>query len=374
VTATSIKIGALATMTGPATSVWADGVAGAKARFDRANAEGGVNGRRIDFAGVQDDGLDPTRNSNAARALAENQQVFAVAPVLTPLPNWETTFCQDVVPAVGFAFNRGFCDSYNTFGYNGCLLPDPGLYASAASSFDPVLPPGASKTIALEGNADASAVAGNKTLKVDFQQAGWKVVHVGNDLPDSGPLSDPSPVVNALMTSNAGQPPSVVYWVADFANTVAMTQALNAAGYKGLQVNAAGYDPRIAGLKAFQGSYTNLQWLPFEATNNSFVQQMTADLKQYAPGTTLGIQAAAGYISADFLIKAIEAAGPNLTVNGFLKTANSPSFTYGGHGFIGETHWPDNHFVGSPCGTMVQDTGGKYGLVVPLTCGTAFNQ
>ena len=57
---------------------------GAKARFQRANDAGGVNGRKIDYIGFADDGGDPTAGSTAATKLVEQDGVFAVVPTVTP--------------------------------------------------------------------------------------------------------------------------------------------------------------------------------------------------------------------------------------------------------------------------------------------------
>ncbi|HEX8803240.1 MAG TPA: ABC transporter substrate-binding protein, partial [Acidimicrobiales bacterium] len=57
VTDTSVKVGGLITASGPTTALFTDAEAGARARFERANAEGGVHGRTIDFVGAEDDGL-----------------------------------------------------------------------------------------------------------------------------------------------------------------------------------------------------------------------------------------------------------------------------------------------------------------------------
>ena len=63
ITPTSVKVGGLG---------WAleygGADVGARARFARANASGGVNGRTIDYVGFRDDGGDPAASAKAATA------------------------------------------------------------------------------------------------------------------------------------------------------------------------------------------------------------------------------------------------------------------------------------------------------------------
>src|SRR5262249_49569556 len=162
--------------------------------------------------------------------------------------------------------------------------------------------------------------------------------------------------------------PAGVYLVADFANTQSVVSGLRAAGYEGAIVDAVGYDPRLASFQPFDNSYVTLLWAPFESTDVPFVKKMVADLDRYAPETPKTLATAAGYISADFMIEALKAAGPDLTVTSLLATMNSDKFVYSQKDFIGDTHWPLNHLTGSPCGTMVQLKDQAYKQIQPLTC------
>jgi branched-chain amino acid transport system substrate-binding protein len=70
-----IKLGAVSTLSGPVTFPYPS--AGAKAVFDRVNAEGGINGRMIEYV-VEDDKLDPALSTQAARRLVDEQGVLAL--------------------------------------------------------------------------------------------------------------------------------------------------------------------------------------------------------------------------------------------------------------------------------------------------------
>jgi hypothetical protein len=175
-------------------------------------------------------------------------------------------------------------------------------------------------------------------------------------------------VIHQILTSDNGKPPAAVYLIADFSNTSSMVQGLVAAGYKGTIIDAVGYDPRLAAFKPFNNTYVTLLWAPFQSTNVAFVRQMNADLAKYEPGAAKSLIVAAGYISADFLVAALQAAGRNLTVSSFLNTLNGDHFIYQQPGFIGETYWPLNHVISSSCGTVVKLSNQKFKQVAPLTC------
>ena len=76
VTDTTITVGGLGT-----SGLYGDAAVGAKARFERANAAGGVNGRTITFQGITDDGGTPDTNKAAVEKIA-GADVFAVVPAV----------------------------------------------------------------------------------------------------------------------------------------------------------------------------------------------------------------------------------------------------------------------------------------------------
>ena len=80
---TEIKIGNISPYSGPASSYGAVGKT-AGAYFDKINAEGGINGRKIKYISV-DDGYNPAKMVEQARKLVEQDEVLLLfAPVGTP--------------------------------------------------------------------------------------------------------------------------------------------------------------------------------------------------------------------------------------------------------------------------------------------------
>lgn len=77
VTDTSIKIGFVGSMTGPA-AIWGTGnMAGATLAFEELNAAGGINGRKIEFITVDDESSAPKGIAGFNR-LVQSDKVFAV--------------------------------------------------------------------------------------------------------------------------------------------------------------------------------------------------------------------------------------------------------------------------------------------------------
>ena len=70
-----IRLGAISTLTGPAS--FPEAHSAAQAVFDRVNAAGGIGGRMISYL-VEDDGFDPALAAQAARRLADEEGVVAL--------------------------------------------------------------------------------------------------------------------------------------------------------------------------------------------------------------------------------------------------------------------------------------------------------
>jgi branched-chain amino acid transport system substrate-binding protein len=84
-TDTEIKIGGISPYSGPASAYGAIGKA-IGAYFDKANAEGGVNGRKIKWISY-DDGYNPAKTVEMARKLVEQDEVLFIFNTLGTPPN-----------------------------------------------------------------------------------------------------------------------------------------------------------------------------------------------------------------------------------------------------------------------------------------------
>ena len=80
-----IKIGGISPYSGPASAYGAIGKA-ISAYFDKVNAEGGVNGRKLTFISL-DDGYNPAKTVEQARKLVEEEEVLFIFNTLGTPPN-----------------------------------------------------------------------------------------------------------------------------------------------------------------------------------------------------------------------------------------------------------------------------------------------
>jgi branched-chain amino acid transport system substrate-binding protein len=110
-----IKIGGIASLTGPA--VFPEASQAAQAYFDFVNANGGINGSPVEYI-VEDDGGDPAKAAQAAKALVEDDGVVAFGG--------EGSLLQCAVNAEYYA-QQGIVDVPGTG-------VDPGCFTSAAIS------------------------------------------------------------------------------------------------------------------------------------------------------------------------------------------------------------------------------------------------
>jgi ABC-type branched-subunit amino acid transport system substrate-binding protein len=377
VTATSINVaglGAGPNFTGPELKN------GATARFAVENAKGGVFGRKINYVESADDKSDPNTDLSEAQRLVQQDQVFALVPVLTPVLQASTFLTQQHVPFFGWGINAGYCKNPYAFGFTGCIVPpaDGSIPTTgttwgdlAAAYFKSHGSPGGSKgkTAAVIAEDLDTGKTGAIVIGAQAKVSGFKVVYQKNPIPANPVPGDYSPYVNALMTSNAGKPPDVIFVTTAFQNVLGLSKALLTAGFQGLLTNAVAYDPRLVSSAKGQTVFTQFD-VP-EDTSNATMQQITNDIKAVSAGAPITQGTLAAYFSADSFVAALKKAGKNLTPEGLAKAMSS--LTYQVPGIVGPTKYPAAQTLGAPCGLLTQSDGTKYSIVVPYGCYHDFN-
>ncbi len=366
VTDDSIKVGGLnqAAFYAPAADV------GAEARFKVENDKGGVFGRQIDFIGSSDDGGDNAQDSAEGRALVQEDEVFAVVPVMTPALSAGDFFLQNRVPFFGWGIAAGFCGNPAGFGFSGCLTPpDPKVVAGAwgemmKKTFDGDVK---GKTAAVISEDNDSGEVGHKVIATSARAAGFKVVYSKNPVPPPpAPAPDPTPFANEILQSNDGEPPDVVFVVTSFSNVTLLQNKLLELGYDGVLTNAVGYDPRLA--SQFVGSSVYIQFNAFESAEagNTNMQEIIDNIRAVDADIPLTQPLLSGYLSADIFVKALKATGKNLTAERFLQVANKMKYSY--KDITSPIKYPQAHDRGGQCGTLVESDGTNYTIRVPFDC------
>jgi ABC-type branched-subunit amino acid transport system substrate-binding protein len=361
ITPTTIKVGGLGY-----SYLYAGADVGARARFQRANGAGGVNGRTIEYEGFADDGGDPALDTQAATKLAQDDGVFAVVPAVAPDLAGASVLVQQKVPYFGWALSSTFCGNQFGFGFTGCLVP-PASTSNAWGTFvAQVLGAPAGKTAAIITEDSPSGQYALRTVTAGATSAQLKVVYGQSVVPVLA-AADYDGIVKAVMTSNAGQPPDSIFVVGSVATVEGVQDAARAAGYAGLFTNPLEYDPELTALAA--GAYVMIGTAATEtAATNPAMQQLVTDVRAIAPDQPIDQSVIAGYFSADLFLAAVAKAGRNLTVDRLLKVANK-NFTYSVPNTVGPTKFPAAHTRPTPCGSLVLSDGAAYTVKVPYSCG-----
>ncbi|MFD8558176.1 ABC transporter substrate-binding protein [Streptosporangium canum] len=372
VTDTMVTVGGVLTKTSASGYSTKDAEIGARARFQRANEAGGVHGRRIEFAGAEDDNQDAAKGDAAAKKLVQRDRVFALVPVHAPNFGGATFLEQQGVPWFGWATGPQWCGTETGFGYNGCLAPKPGAGSQTwwGNQMAELIGGSAGKSVYIQTTDSSGSKYGGKTISQSFQAAGFTLAGLNSGLPAAAPPPDWLPYVNKIMTSDGGGAPDlVVSIIAGTKFNTGLYAALKKAGYKGLLSDATSYDAAIlkdpATAQALEGVIAAPMFEPFESQAPE-IAQLRADVEKAAPGVALTQHLAIGYWAADIFLKVLEQTGRDLTRERFLATANG-SFTYENAGF-GRIRYPRDHTEPNGCGALVKLEGGAFKVAKNMKC------
>ncbi|MEU6755297.1 ABC transporter substrate-binding protein [Streptomyces sp. NPDC046685] len=372
VSADSIKVGGIVSMTSASGYSKKDTDLGAKARYLRANAEGGVHGRKIDYLGAEDDGQDPAKNLAAARKLVQQDKVFAVAPMSSVAFSGADFLEQEKVPTFGWGTLPSFCGPAHMYGFNGCLVPSPGgtLNQTWPEGIGQLLGGARGKSVAIIANDSDAGKFGIRTFQQGFTSAGFAVSYAKASVPATAVPNDWSAYVKEILSSNGGKAPDAVVSVMQTPNNIGLFTALKRSGYKGLLSDPTDYDPGLlakdATRQALDGVHVLLQFQPFESVDPKMTQ-FKADIKAAAGGqdVPLSMHMLTGYMSADLFVSIAQKAGRDLSVASFQAAAQGFSDT---GTLVGDRAEPKGQKESFGCGALVQLKGGAYEVSVPFKC------
>jgi branched-chain amino acid transport system substrate-binding protein len=317
VTAKSVKLGYIFSETGVAGSTFKNAGKACQARVDRQNANGGVNGRKIQMEIVDD--ASTGANLTATQDLVQNRNVFAIVNNSSFAFLSYRYMLDQGVPMVGGGFDGtyyGQKGNENIISALGNSAPFTGLSYDTTANVMKQL--GAKKTAALAYGSSASSSASAKTLQ-DYAvpAAGLKAVYTNTSV-DFG-TSDVGPLVLGIKNSGA----DAVY--------LPMVAASNFAVVQGLQQNnvdmkanvlATGYgqdlldSPIASTLKSNTVLFQTYK--PVEVKDKA-TKQFQADLKKYAGLTGVPDYGQyTGYITCELAILGLQNAGKTPTRTGFI--------------------------------------------------------
>jgi ABC-type branched-subunit amino acid transport system substrate-binding protein len=362
VTAKAVKIGYIFSETGVAGSTFKNAGKAFQARIDRANAQGGVNGRKIETEIVDD--ASSAANLTAAQDLVQNRKVFAVVNNSSfAFLSYRYLLDQDV-PMIGGGFDgtyygqKGNEDIISALGNS---APYNGLTYDGVAQLMKKL--GATKVGVLAYGASASSSAA-ATAIADYAvpAAGLKSVYLNTSV-DFG-TSDVGPLVLGIKNSGA----DAIYLPMVGATNFAIVQGLAQNGVEmKANVLATGYGQDLLDSPVAATLQPNTLlasgYKPVELKDKA-TKQFQTDLKKYAGLTGVpDFGEYLGYITAELAVLGLEHAGKTPTRRGFIDGLHQ----LGSYDAAGLSCQPVNISLGSfgqlpktQCGWYVTVKDGKF--------------
>jgi ABC-type branched-subunit amino acid transport system substrate-binding protein len=356
VTPTSITVGSISTQTGTLASNFSSMIPGEKAYFKYINAQGGVNGRQINYQYQLDDGGNPTTFNQLANTLINQDHVFAVTGVATAFfsPN---IFVEAHIPTYGYNVTGNWAPYPNLFAAGGSVQ----FYGAGAPQWAYVArrtekkPSIAILAYGIAASADACQAADN-----GLTAAGYDVSYV--DLKVNYPGTTVATDVQRMKQAGS----NFVVTCFDVSGNVTLARAIQQYGAKVTQLWLNGNDQSTLNQNQslMQGVYFYIAHVPFTAPTSLYpgLKLYLTEMNKYEPAYTYDELAIQGWESAALFVQGVKMAGSNLTQQAVIDADNSlTAFTAGGLTAI--TDWKYAGHTGHKppyCGAIIKVTGDKY--------------
>ena len=329
VTDKEIRIGMANALSGPASGLGVDLKAGADAFLARANAAGGVNGRRIVLVS-KDDGYEPEKSAAATKALIENDKVFALfGYVGTPtsaaaVPLASRGGVPYLFPFTGAEFLRNPVNKW-VFNVRASYFDETELMVERLTK------DAGAKKIALFIQDDAFGEAGKAGVNRALHKRNMKVAE------EARYKRNTLDVDAGLAKIKAAAPDGVVF-IGTYASLAAIVKKARAQGIKAkfMTVSFIGTAGFIRDAGADGDGVYITQVMPSPDGGAPVVKQFLQDMK----GGPVNYSSLEGYVDAAVLVEALKKAGPNPTRAGFLSALEGLNTDLGGLkvGFSATSH------------------------------------
>ncbi len=182
-----------------------DSATGVEARLKEANDAGGVHGRTIEFLGTENDENDAGTGQGIAQRLVEQDEVFALLPVMSGAFGASDYIVDNTIPTFGWGTNAAFCDNDVAFGVTGCVT-NPSLRTGSnalGTTLEAFFDGDTDKSIAFIGEDNDSGRGGLALLEASVADKGFDVVMAEASLP-----APPDPLVTPARSCPASSPPT----------------------------------------------------------------------------------------------------------------------------------------------------------------------
>jgi ABC-type branched-subunit amino acid transport system substrate-binding protein len=355
VTSNSITVGTISTQTGTLASNFSSLIYGEKAYYQYINAQGGVNGRKIDYKYALDDGGNPTTFNQLANTLINQDHVFAVTGVATAFfsPN---LFVESGIPTYGYNVTGNWAPAPNLFAAGGSVQ----YYPAEAPIVGYVSKQTKSPKIAFVAYGVAASAAACQAGAAALSAKGFQIVYT--DFKVAYPGTTVATDVQRMKQAGA----DMVVSCMDVQGNVTMARAIQQYGLKMTQLWFSGNDVSTLqqNQSLMQGVYFSIAHVPYSAPTSIYpgLKLYLTEMKKYEPKYVNDEIAIQGWESAALFVQGVKMAGNNLTQANVIKEDNSlTAFTAGG--LTVPTNWKDAGHAGHKppyCGAYIKVVGTKY--------------
>src|ERR1700722_14847042 len=262
VTSNSITVGTISTQTGTLSANFSSLIYGEKAYYDYIKAQGGVNGRKIEYKYALDDGGNPTTFNQLANTLINQDHVFAVTGVATAFftPN---LFVESKIPTYGYNVTGNWVPQPNLFAAGGSVQ----YYPAGAPQFAFVARKSQPKpSVALLAYGIAASADSCQATQSSLTAAGYNVSYV--DLKVNYPGTTVATDVQRMKQAGS----NFVVSCMDVQGNVSMARAIKQYGGKMTQLWLNGNDQSTLSTNQslMQGVYFSIAHVPFLAPTSIY--------------------------------------------------------------------------------------------------------
>ncbi len=315
VTATSVTVGLLTSLTGPVAAGFTTVATGFKARVALQNAQGGVNGRHINLV-LGDDQGTTTGALSAAQTLVQQKQVFATGMVSVVGFAAQPYLTRQAVPVTGTPldgpeWSPPNSNMFPTSGSPGPSFPAPATYGAFFKRQ-------AATNVAVVANNSPSAVAAAKNLGASAKAAGLKATYINTTIPFTQ-LGSFGSIVQQMKQENVDGIFIAMEPTAGFALLEAMKQAgMHVKAYLMTLAPPAAVFQNPQAAAAAEGMWVPSHWVPV-GLHTPATEAFLAALRTYAHQTSAPDENEYdGWAAASAIIKGLQVAGKNPTRASFM--------------------------------------------------------
>ena len=355
VTSNSITVGTISTQTGTLAANFSSLIYGERAYYDYIDAQGGVNGRKIDYKYQLDDGGNPTTFNQLANTLINQDHVFAVTGVGTAFfsPN---LFVESGTPTYGYNVTGNWANAPNLFAAGGSVQ----YYPAGAPAVAYLARRTHSKSIAVVAYDVAASANACQAGETALKAAGYDVSY--SDLQVSYPGSTVATDVERMKAAGS----DLVVSCMDVQGNINMARAIKQYGLHMTQLWLNGNDQSTLNenKSLMQGIYFSISHVPFIAPQSEYpgLKLYETEMKKYEPSYVDDELALQGWESAALFVQGVKMAGNDLTQANVINVDNSlTAFTAGG--LRTPTNWKDAGHTGHAppyCSAYIKVVGDQY--------------